>query len=50
MDPDVEGVVLHSASLENLKKTHARYFFTFRDLIESMRSYLSSSPGSRPPA
>ena len=35
-DPDLEVVVLGADSLETLKRTHGRYFFTARELIERM--------------
>lgn len=35
-DPDLEVVVLGADSLATLKRTHGRYFFTARELIERM--------------
>jgi hypothetical protein len=35
-DPDVEVVVLGAASLDALKRTHARYFKTFDELVSDL--------------
>jgi hypothetical protein len=39
-DPDLEIVVLGADSLEALKVTHARYFFTLPELVSRMKGII----------
>jgi len=42
-DPDVEVVLLGSSSLEALKRTHARYFKSVRDLAADLVNALPAA-------
>jgi len=40
--PEVEIVLLGTDSLETLKITHGRYFYTFAELIGQLRDHLAA--------
>lgn len=45
-DPDVEVVVLSGVSLEAIKRTHGRYFYTAAELIARLADALVETPDS----
>ncbi len=45
-DPDVEVVLLGAPSLDALKRTHARYFRTFEELVGDLAAALPRWPAT----